>query len=1748
MATFIFEALGFFCTSLLLCKVWAVGGEGAVFLREFTLIRRDNLQEESLSESLANHKSDDPSSRTARSEEDRDTLWDAWGPWSDCSRTCAGGASYSLRRCLSSKSCEGQNIRYRTCSNVECPPEAGDFRAQQCSAHVDVRYQGQYYEWLPVYNDPENPCALKCKAKGTSLVVELAPKVLDGTRCYTESLDMCISGTCQIVGCDHELGSTAKEDNCGVCNGDGSSCRLVRGHYKSQLSTSKTEDTVIVIPYGSRHVRLVLKGTDHLYLETKTLQGLKGDNNLSTSGPYHIENTTVDFQKFPDKEILRMAGPLRADFTVKISYVSASDSVVQFIFYQPIIHRWRETDFFPCSVTCGGGYQLTSAECFDLRSGRVVVDQYCHYYPENVKPKPKLRECNMDPCPASDGYKQIMPYDLYHPLPRWESSPWTACSMSCGGGIQSRSVSCVEEDIQGTVTTADEWKCLYSPRMPIIQPCNIFDCPKWLAQEWSPCTVTCGQGLRYRVVLCIDHRGLHAGGCNPKTKPHIKEECIVPVPCYKPKEKLPVEAKLPWFKQAQELEEEKAVTEDPTFIPEAWSPCSRTCGAGTQRRAVRCQVLLSFSQTVADLPDDECDGPKPPETQPCYRRPCGNDEEEEEGAFHLVEQEELHDWEYEGFTECSESCGGGLQEAVVICLNKQTREVTQENMCVSHRRPPQLLKTCKTEPCPPRWETGAWSSCSASCGVGLRTRGVACKHLLSRENNETVVVSDDKCRLLKPTPVQACNRFDCPPSWETQDWEQCSRSCGGGVQKRVVLCKQRLADGSVLELPDTFCPSPSPPAQQACERSECPAKWASIEWSQCSATCGEASQTLVVVCRKLNENGEYVILNSSACSSLPQPLTLRSCSLGPCGRSAKPAGTKLSPHILAQRKVYVQWRTEKKLQFVVGGYAYLKPKTSVIIRCPVRRFHRGLLRWQKDGKPLAGLSHITVTPFGYLKIQHLKTSDAGTYTCVAGQAQESFVVKIIGSKHKLTAPESNLWLTATGKTLREHFLLQDKVQDPRVKLSLYDDIVLRLLELKAPSKENQYSGELLNSSEKNVSFLEEDHSLETSVPLTLVTEQWKLDEIIRNLSFQPEELRSSFGDKLIMQLLGELTKNKGESNESTLQHPERGELTSLESTTHKLNPAFHKVSVNTDILRSRGSTGTPKEQPRAPWIMQKALQKNPASSSEVIVHIGLPVLLHRWTNKLELRCEAAGSPEPAVSWSKNGVELHYSSRVEKMPDGTLKILAPSEADAGLYTCTARNSIGSASLSSDVQLAEKQTPFQIPLSFYIDCGECRNFTIIVTALCYAVIALYHQSILCEVRIWVYCKSSGREPRLTDLAHHKESRRGSELSLRKWVSRIEASKDIILVSHLWLYCTNFNALTNAPSDCVSVYNLECIYNISMLKHLKYLIKNYVRGKTIKHLNCENIKIVKYFIFHFERQKFRFIFKTKDYQAGIKSRGLCSNEPSGGFTVPWSSLCSSSFLVSDLEINAVRSIAVIGFNMVYFTDPVVLVTSSTFVCLLCGRWLVSPWSLCSRSCGGGLQNRTVSCHREPADGISTPLADSSCSEAGQRPPDSQSCNTLLCVGWATSSWTQCQGQCVGLRLATQHRHVFCQDKNGTGLPLNDCDGLQRPAASRHCPLEACAVQWRARSWTQCTATCGSHGFQSRHVTCVHLRSSKPARELQCSWRPRPASWQRCNILPCAKTECRDSTRYCEKVKQLSLCQLAQFKTRCCEACRDT
>jgi hypothetical protein len=84
-------------------------------------------------------------------------------------------------------------------------PESGEFREQQCAAYNEVPYEGELLAWTSHQDDSE-PCALTCRghpadepvSQEDPIVVQLAPKVQDGTRCRPGSLDMCIDGKCQV--------------------------------------------------------------------------------------------------------------------------------------------------------------------------------------------------------------------------------------------------------------------------------------------------------------------------------------------------------------------------------------------------------------------------------------------------------------------------------------------------------------------------------------------------------------------------------------------------------------------------------------------------------------------------------------------------------------------------------------------------------------------------------------------------------------------------------------------------------------------------------------------------------------------------------------------------------------------------------------------------------------------------------------------------------------------------------------------------------------------------------------------------------------------------------------------------------------------------------------------------------------------------------------------------------------------------------------------------------------------------------------------------------------------------------------------------------------------------------------------------------------------------------------------------------------------------------------------------------------
>ncbi|MGH0138094.1 UNVERIFIED_CONTAM: hypothetical protein FKN15_008407 [Acipenser sinensis] len=75
-------------------------------------------------------------------------------------------------------------------------------------------------------------CELICQSKETGDVVFMNQVIHDGTRCsYKDPFSVCARGECMHVGCDKEIDSFKQEDKCGVCGGDNSHCRTVKGTF-----------------------------------------------------------------------------------------------------------------------------------------------------------------------------------------------------------------------------------------------------------------------------------------------------------------------------------------------------------------------------------------------------------------------------------------------------------------------------------------------------------------------------------------------------------------------------------------------------------------------------------------------------------------------------------------------------------------------------------------------------------------------------------------------------------------------------------------------------------------------------------------------------------------------------------------------------------------------------------------------------------------------------------------------------------------------------------------------------------------------------------------------------------------------------------------------------------------------------------------------------------------------------------------------------------------------------------------------------------------------------------------------------------------------------------------------------------------------------------------------------------------------------------------------------------------------------
>lgn len=192
------------------------------------------------------------------------------------------------------------------------------------------------------------------------------------------------------------------------------------------------------------------------------------------------------------------------------------------------------------------------------------------------------------------------------------------------------------------------------------------------------------------------------------------------------------------------------------FIAGDWGPCSVTCGEGLRIRKYDCKIFLEFSKIIATIDDSKCHAIKPADDyERCFMEPCsyaygGYDDSYRSGNRDRLNNDQIkvqaavpgksYSWRDEGYTSCSASCLGGVEELIINCVRDDTGKVVSPYLCSPETKPENRIRTCNDIPCPPRWNYSDYSPCTKSCGIGIKTREINCIHEVTRGGENTMIV------------------------------------------------------------------------------------------------------------------------------------------------------------------------------------------------------------------------------------------------------------------------------------------------------------------------------------------------------------------------------------------------------------------------------------------------------------------------------------------------------------------------------------------------------------------------------------------------------------------------------------------------------------------------------------------------------------------------------------------------------------------------------------------------------------------------------------------------------------------------------------------------------------------------------------------------------------------------------------------------------------------------------------------------
>lgn len=599
-----------------------------------------------------------------------------------------------------------------------------------------------------------NPCELHCRPKGRNFYVRQSRKVIDGTRCHSgDPGNICVEGVCVALSCDRSLGSSVTEDRCGVCGGNGATCRTVSATISGKGGLVAGYNDILLIPAGATNiavrevvptnnylaVRSSVNGGGRFYLngdwhiaqpQTLSFAGTKWVYSKSTTSPEangrQAEQLTA---KGPTSEALLVVllvqeenGGIAYEYSVPFTVHSpaGSEGGVRLppvpppvSASQPGQYVWISGDYGACSRTCGTGIQRRAVLCATTNERTGAQEPAAEALCDVTTRPADSRPCFNEAAPACP--------------PLWFAGNWSTCS--CVTKTQTRPVFCTSGGLSpGEAAELESGSCSMlpdsacgdqsgaGPRPDTTKTCQpTTACPDWITGSWSACDVgRCGEGRHNRTVKC----GYYPNGKTlkvqaRKAKLEVKsfaDEPEVVITMQKRKREAETESSILAITTEASIGVEVATATTVLSVQEDGNSATNT--EASLFVAISDNKIVEEDETTKEpevvYVDSWLCNPetKPKEVDRCFSdTPC-----DEVGSV---------EWITSAWTSCDVDCGPAVSTRNVVCSTRDGT-VWEDDACIRLRgAKPELSRICSERSCSKSlWFTGEWSSCSVKCGKG----------------------------------------------------------------------------------------------------------------------------------------------------------------------------------------------------------------------------------------------------------------------------------------------------------------------------------------------------------------------------------------------------------------------------------------------------------------------------------------------------------------------------------------------------------------------------------------------------------------------------------------------------------------------------------------------------------------------------------------------------------------------------------------------------------------------------------------------------------------------------------------------------------------------------------------------------------------------------------------------------------------------------------------------------------------------